>query len=62
MSEIGEVCSHGVKWACHCRECDLVSARELVSHWGEAVDAARKTIAEAATKRIEELKKTEFEL
>lgn len=47
MTELGEACSHGIKWACHCRECDLVSARELVSHWGPAVDEARKVIEEA---------------
>ena len=47
MNEFGEACSHGIKWACHCRECDLVSARDLVSHWGPAVDEARKVIEEA---------------
>jgi hypothetical protein len=46
---IGDQCSHGVKWACQCRECDLVSARELVAHWGNQVDEARRVIA--ASKR-----------
>lgn len=40
-------CSHGIRWECDCRECDLVSAREVVSHWGSLVDAARAVIANA---------------
>jgi hypothetical protein len=59
---IGKTCSHGVSWNDHCPQCELVSAREIVEHWGETVDEARKVIAKAATKRIQELKKAEFEL
>jgi len=44
---LGETCSHGIKWACQCRECDLVSAREFVQRWGPMVDEARAKIAEA---------------
>lgn len=49
---LGETCSHGVKWACQCRECDLVSAREFVQRWGPMVDEARAKIA--AIEKMEE--------
>lgn len=49
--ELGEACSHGIRWTCHCRECDLVTARETVRHWGPVVDEARRLIAEAAEDR-----------
>lgn len=42
-------CSHGKTWKDHCPACALVSAREVVQHWGSAVDNARKVIAEAVT-------------
>jgi len=41
---LGEACRHGVKWSDHCPQCELVSARETVAHWGEAVDRARSVI------------------
>lgn len=44
---IGQTCSHGIPWADNCRECNLVSARELVAHWGHQVDEARALIATA---------------
>lgn len=62
MTELGKTCSHGVAWGDHCPECELISARQIVDHWGEMVDEARKVIVDAATKRIQELKKEEFEL
>ncbi|WP_155637585.1 hypothetical protein [Burkholderia cepacia] len=40
-------CSHGKTWKDYCPACALVSAREVVQHWGSAVDDARKVIAEA---------------
>lgn len=40
-------CSHGKTWRDYCPACALVSAREVVQHWGSAVDNARKVIAEA---------------
>lgn len=49
---LGETCSHGVKWACQCRECDLVSAREFVQRWGPMVDEARAKIE--AIEKMEE--------
>ncbi|MFM0141804.1 hypothetical protein [Paraburkholderia sp. RL18-085-BIA-A] len=59
---LGERCSHGKTWAESCPECDLISAREIEVHWGEMVDEARKVIAKATTKRIQELKKEGFML
>lgn len=59
---LGDRCSHGLKWGDHCPECELISAREVEAHWGEMVDEARKVIAKAATKRINELKKEGFTL
>jgi hypothetical protein len=59
---LGNQCSHGVKWGDECPECEWISAREIEAHWGEMVDEARRVIAEAARERMEELKKTEFEL
>jgi hypothetical protein len=44
---LGETCSHGIKWSCQCRECDLVSAKEFVLRWGPMVDEARAKIADA---------------
>jgi hypothetical protein len=44
---LGDQCSHGIKWACQCRECDLVSAREFVQRWGSKIDEARALIAQA---------------
>jgi hypothetical protein len=41
---IGDQCSHGVKWACQCRECDLISARELVRRWKPVVEEAELLI------------------
>lgn len=40
-------CSHGKTWKDYCPACALVSAREVVQHWGSVVDDARKVIAEA---------------
>jgi hypothetical protein len=45
---IGKTCSHGIPWTDHCPQCELVSARETVAHWGEAVDKARSVIESAA--------------
>lgn len=42
---LGDACSHGKPWSEECPECNLVAARELVAHWGSAVDEARKMIA-----------------
>jgi hypothetical protein len=44
MIEPGKTCSHGIAWSDHCPQCELVSARETVAHWGEAVDRARAVI------------------
>lgn len=46
ISIIGERCSHGKTWAEECPDCALVSAKGFVERWGEAVDEARKVIAE----------------
>lgn len=40
-------CSHGKTWAEDCPECALVSARQIVEHWGLSVDEARRVIAAA---------------
>jgi hypothetical protein len=47
---IGDRCSHGKLWAEACPECELVSAKQIVEHWGKAVDEARATIAAAEQK------------
>lgn len=47
-------CSHGKTWNEPCHECDLVSARQLVEHWGKKVDEARELIAEAEQQTTEE--------
>ena len=47
ISIIGERCSHGKTWSQECPDCKLVSAHEMVRHWGRAVDEARKVIAES---------------
>ena len=52
MIKLGKTCSHGRTWDEPCRECQLVSARETVKHWGAAVDEARKVIAEAVGKSV----------
>ena len=44
---IGKTCSHGKRWDEPCPDCELISAREIVKHWGKAVDDARRVIAEA---------------
>ena len=44
---INDRCSHGVSWNDDCPACKLVSAHEMVRHWGRAVDEARKVIAES---------------
>jgi hypothetical protein len=59
---LGERCSHGKTWGEYCPECELISARQIVDHWGEMVDEARRVIARAATKRLNELKKEGFTL
>lgn len=53
MTELGETCSHGVPWSSQCRECDLVSAREAVRHWGPVVDEARRVIESAESDETE---------
>jgi hypothetical protein len=52
---LGETCSHGIKWSCQCRECDLIAARETVRHFGSMVDEARAKIAEAEQTTEEQL-------
>jgi len=47
---LDDQCSHGVKWSCQCRECDLVSARETVRRWKPVVEAAERRIEELADK------------
>lgn len=42
---LGDKCSHGVRWGDHCPECELISARQIVDHWGEMVDEARRVIS-----------------
>lgn len=44
---INDRCSHGKTWAEACPECEIVSAKEVVEHWGPVVDEARATIAAA---------------
>lgn len=44
---INDRCSHGKMWTEECPACKLVSALEMVNHWGRAVDEARKVIAES---------------
>lgn len=44
---INDRCSHGKTWGEECSACELVSAHEMVNHWGRAVDEARRVIAEA---------------
>ncbi len=51
MNELGKTCSHGIPWSLQCRECDLVSAREVVRHFGALVDEARAVI-EATEKEL----------
>lgn len=53
MTELGKTCSHGVAWGDHCPECELISAREIVRHWADAVDDARRIIAEAENRETE---------
>jgi hypothetical protein len=43
-------CSHGIPWTSPCRECEIVSARETIAHWGPAIDAAREVIKTTAKK------------
>jgi hypothetical protein len=45
-------CSHGVPWGRDCLACDLVSARQIIEHWGPLVDEARKVIAEAEKEEV----------
>lgn len=58
---LGDQCSHSAKWG-ECRECEVAAARWLVDQWGSEIDVARAVLAEASRERMEELKKTEFEL
>lgn len=44
---INDRCSHGKTWTEDCPECALVSAKQIVEHWGNAVDEARAAIAAA---------------
>ena len=40
-------CHHGFTFAQACKQCELETARAFLEHWGDAIDAARKVIAEA---------------
>lgn len=37
-------CAHGLTLSEHCDACEVENARELVRHWGQPVDEARKLI------------------
>jgi hypothetical protein len=50
MTEPGTHCSHGKRWDEDCAACELVSAREIIAHWGEKVDEARAVIDRAEEK------------
>lgn len=52
MTEPTQTCSHGIRWDAECPACNLVSARELVAHWGEKIDAARKVIEAAENEGV----------
>lgn len=43
---IHERCGHGKPWSEHCKECEIVSLKEFLKHFGEKVDNARKKLAE----------------
>lgn len=43
-------CSHGVKWSCHCPECELALAFEAERRHGQEIDEARKVIERAHEK------------
>lgn len=49
---LGDKCSHGIALGEHCPECALISARQIVEHWGDAVDEARRVIARAEGKPV----------
>lgn len=44
-------CSHGVSWLDDCEQCALVSAREVVAHYGALVDEARAVIRRSEPKQ-----------
>jgi hypothetical protein len=50
MTTLPDRCSHGMPWAVPCRECEIVSARETIAHWGPAVREAEKILREAEKK------------
>lgn len=47
---LGDRCSHGKTWTEDCPECTLVVAKQIIEHWGDAVDDARRVIAETEAK------------
>lgn len=49
------ICRHGIPYSRQCSECDLASAREIVAHWGEKVDEARRVIAQTNNPLIAKL-------
>lgn len=55
---IGDRCSHGIPWNEHCPQCELVSAKEIVAHWGSSVDEARRVIAEAEKREVTDAHQT----
>lgn len=42
------ICPHGRTLYEACPDCELETARAFVEHWGDAVDAARKVIADGS--------------
>lgn len=47
-------CRHGLTLSENCDACEIDAARELVDHWGSAIDAARRLIAAAPKDRYVE--------
>lgn len=43
---IQERCSHGKLWGEDCKECEIVSLKQFLKHFGARVDDARKKLAE----------------
>ncbi|WP_157129857.1 hypothetical protein [Burkholderia pseudomallei] len=53
---VNEECRHGVKWSCHCAQCDFALALKTEVRHGREVDEARKVIEEAQAKGFEPAK------
>lgn len=50
---VNKECRHGVKWSCHCAQCEFALALETEVRYGRDVDEARKVIEEAQKREWE---------